>query len=83
MMRSQLPKSLLGNLMTWSDHEEFADFKSIYLDEVLEALAAGAGSRDAQLKMPFRFRHYYMHDAAVNAASICEERTRSVLNRTF
>jgi cyclase len=69
------PRSLLGDLMTWRDLEEYADFNREFVDAVRQALKAGKSEAEAAatLKLPEKYRHYDMRRAAANVATIYAE----------
>jgi glyoxylase-like metal-dependent hydrolase (beta-lactamase superfamily II) len=69
------PKSVIGNLMSWGDLEDYAEFNRVFLDNVREAIVAGltAPEAAARLRMPEKFKGYDMRQAAANVAAIYKE----------
>ena len=69
------PRSKTGDLMSWSDLEDYAEFNRVFLEKVRASIAAGltAAQAAAALDMPEKFKAYDMREAAANVATIYRE----------
>lgn len=69
------PKSKTGDLMSWGDLEDYAEFNRVFLERVRASIAAGltAAQAAAVLEMPEKFNAYDMREAAANVATIYRE----------
>jgi glyoxylase-like metal-dependent hydrolase (beta-lactamase superfamily II) len=69
------PRSKTGDLMSWDDLEDYAEFNRVFLERVRASITAGltAAQAAAALQMPEEFRSYDMREAAANVATIYRE----------
>ncbi|HEV8319717.1 MAG TPA: MBL fold metallo-hydrolase [Vicinamibacterales bacterium] len=69
------PRSKTGDLMSWSDLEDYAEFTRVFLERVRASMTAGLTAAQAAkaLEMPEKFKTYDMREAAANVATIYRE----------
>jgi len=69
------PRSKTGDLMSWGDLEDYAEFNRVFLERVRALFTAGltAAQAAAALEMPEKFKAYDMREAAANVATIYRE----------